>query len=155
MTIIIINQQSLNCSTWEWSHIVALQRFNTKAVTQRKSRKVSNNNNNNNNNNNIGRTVREQITFDSMIKLPCKRSSHTAVVLPSYRKMLIYGGRSSSETLGDLWAFDLDEYQWDNIQIDNYKSLIPPFPYQSNGGLPIFLVFWTSHQSYRHNPQKY
>lgn len=60
-----------------------------------------------------------------MVKLPCKRSNHTAVVLPKYRKMIVYGGRSYGETLGDLWAFDLEEYQWDNIQIDHHKSLIP------------------------------
>ncbi|KAG2387283.1 hypothetical protein C9374_001615 [Naegleria lovaniensis] len=129
---------SLNCSTWEWSHIISLQRFSTtrfitNGQSNKKNRSASSSLHNNSttpqnsssSSSVVGRTIREQISFESMIKLPCKRSNHTAVVLPKYRKMIVYGGRSYGETLGDLWAFDLEEYQWDNIQMDPHKSLIP------------------------------
>ena len=39
--------------------------------------------------------------------------------------MLIHGGKCGGEVLGDLWSFDLESYEWDHIQIDINKTLVP------------------------------
>ncbi|KAL9642215.1 hypothetical protein ABK040_007216 [Willaertia magna] len=145
----------LNCLTWEWNLLITLQKVN--AALFPKQKKVSNveklnkehhnnlyktttNNNNNNNttnnstNNNLTNKERQLRSFESIIKLPCKRSNHSAVVLEKYGKMIIYGGITSGEflnnnkqILGDLWEFDLNDYEWNEIEMtSNEKQYFYP-----------------------------
>ncbi|KAL0489286.1 actin-fragmin kinase [Acrasis kona] len=110
----------LNTITWEWQHVVCLDSLVPTFVNQKKG-----------NNSNAKNTTRR-------LRLPQPRCSHSAVMLGN--KMIVYGGVGKAITKttlgnyyqntsfltnkGDLWSFDVDTQQWQEIEPKG--GIIPP-----------------------------
>jgi hypothetical protein len=47
---------------------------------------------------------------------PLARFDHTLTLDPASRKLVLYGGRDGSKTLGDTWVFDLTSSAWREVK---------------------------------------
>eukprot|EP01125_Pyxidicula_operculata_P023046 TRINITY_DN976_c4_g1_i5.p1 TRINITY_DN976_c4_g1~~TRINITY_DN976_c4_g1_i5.p1 ORF type:complete len:459 (+),score=127.83 TRINITY_DN976_c4_g1_i5:326-1702(+) len=86
----------------------------------------------------VGRKLSNDVlSFDTdtlhwkVLSPPSKSSDHppprafsTAVKLTS-NKILIYGGRSESKVLNDVWIFNIDDYSWMKLQEDEVEEEKP------------------------------
>jgi tetratricopeptide (TPR) repeat protein len=128
------NTYILSTTTWEWQHVVCLEKLvpvfppnasrgpkpsnitSSPTSTQQQQQQQQQQ---------PKRTMTSLGLQRRRLRLPQGRCGHSAVVLGN--KMIIYGGTThliNKQTLGDIWSFDLETHQWQEIEPKG--GIIPP-----------------------------
>lgn len=63
----------------------------------------------------IGTSIVRCIRVDASSSPPT-RFGHTLVADPSQNRLLLFGGRNTVESFGDVWAFSVESHVWTQLQ---------------------------------------